>query len=83
MIPIQSLYLHVLNFPTVIYIMFATILLSSIILGIAIILLAVTILLRKNGKFPEGHIGKNKAMAERGIKCAATQDREAQKTNKK
>jgi len=63
--------------------MLATILLSSIIVGIAVIFLAINIIVKKNGKFPEIHIGKNKAMAERGIKCAATQDREAQKTNKK
>ena len=63
--------------------MFETFLLSLIIVGIAVIFLAISIIVKKNGKFPEIHIGKNKAMAKRGIKCVATQDREAQKTNKK
>lgn len=64
-------------------IMLATFLLTLIIVGISIIFLAIGIIVKKKGKFPEIHIGKNKAMAKRGIKCAATQDREAQKTNKK
>ena len=57
--------------------MWATFLLTLIIVGIAVIFLALNIIVKKNGKFPEIHIGKNKAMAERGIKCTATQDREA------
>jgi len=63
--------------------MLATLLLTIIIVGIAVIFLAINIIVKKNGKFPETHIGKNKAMAERGIKCNVSQDREAQKTNKK
>jgi len=63
--------------------MLATILLTLIIVGIAIVFLAINIIVKKNGKFPEIHIGKNKEMAKRGIKCTASQDREAQKTNKK
>ncbi len=33
----------------------------------------------KGGKFPNGHVSGNKAMRERGIGCAQSQDREAQK----
>lgn len=46
-----------------------------ILLGIALIGLGITMLIKKNGKFPETHIGKNKAMKERGINCANTTDR--------
>ena len=46
-----------------------------ILLGLALIGLGLTMLIKKNGKFPETHIGKNKAMKERGISCAATTDR--------
>lgn len=46
-----------------------------ILLGIALIGLGITILVKKNGKFPDTHIGKNKAMKERGIHCANTTDR--------
>ena len=49
--------------------------LVSILLGIALAGLGITMLIKKNGKFPETHIGKNKAMKERGIHCANTTDR--------
>lgn len=45
-----------------------------ILLGLALIGLGISLLLKKNGKFPETHIGKNKAMKERGIHCANTTD---------
>lgn len=44
-------------------------------LGIALAGLGIGILIKKNGKFPETHIGRNKAMKERGIHCANTTDR--------
>lgn len=47
---------------------------TTILLGIALIGLGINLLLRKNGKFPEIHIGKNKAMKDRGIYCANTTD---------
>lgn len=46
-----------------------------ILLGLALVGLGLTMLIKKNGKFPETHIGKNKAMKERGIHCANTTDR--------
>ena len=45
-----------------------------ILLGIALIGLGITMLIKKNGKFPETQIGKNKAMKDRGIHCANTTD---------
>lgn len=46
-----------------------------ILLGLALIGLGITMLIKKNGKFPETHIGKNKDMKKRGINCANTTDR--------
>lgn len=48
---------------------------ATILLSLALIGLGITILVKKNGKFPDTHIGKNKAMKERGIHCANTTDR--------
>lgn len=63
--------------------MLQTILISVLILVIAILLLGVRVFFTKNGKFPSIHIGGNKAMKEKGISCATSQDREAQKTKKR
>ncbi|HPV17241.1 MAG: hypothetical protein GT597_11260 [Bacteroidales bacterium] len=38
------------------------------------ILLGIRILLRKNGRFPQFHVGHNKEMRKRGIKCAQATD---------
>lgn len=57
--------------------MLGKILISVLIVAICIALLAVKILFRKGGKFPDTHIGGNKAMRERGITCVQSQDREA------
>ena len=53
-----------------------------LVLGIAVIIvalsfagLAVKLLLRRNGQFPNIHIGGNKALAERGITCAQSYDK--------
>ncbi|WP_084555943.1 hypothetical protein [Alkaliflexus imshenetskii] len=54
-------------------------LLSLVLVALVAILMSVGILLKKNGKFPSGHIGGNKEMAKRGISCATSQDREARK----
>lgn len=60
--------------------MFLKVLLLSIVLvGIVFLLMAISILIKKNGKFPSLHIGSNKEMSKRGISCATTQDRMAQK----
>jgi len=60
--------------------MFLKVLLLSIVLvAIVFLLMAISILIKKNGKFPNLHIGSNKEMNRRGISCATTQDRMAQK----
>ena len=61
--------------------MFKTALLTALIIAISFALLAITIIIKKNGKFPNIHIGGNKEMRKRGIKCAQSQDRDARKEN--
>ena len=48
-------------------------------MAMVFVLMGINILIKKNGKFPNTHIGGNKAMAERGIQCATTQDKLARK----
>jgi hypothetical protein len=36
--------------------------------------LAISILLKKNGRFPNSHVSGNKAMRDRGITCVQSQD---------
>lgn len=47
--------------------------------AIAILLLAVRILIKKDGKFSSEHISSNKRMRQDGIHCATSQDREARR----
>ncbi len=53
-------------------------LLAIVIVAIAVVGLAISIIVKKNGKFPELHIGRNKDLKKRGITCATSQDKEAQ-----
>ncbi|MDR0573006.1 MAG: hypothetical protein LBG96_03070 [Tannerella sp.] len=57
--------------------MLEVLVLSAIILLICLILFSVNVLLKKNGKFPNMHVGSNPALRKKGIKCARTQDFEA------
>ena len=43
------------------------------------VLLGVKVFFTKGGKFPNGHVSGNKALRKKGIGCAQSQDREAQK----
>ena len=61
--------------------MFKTLLFTLLIIAISVILLSITIIIKKNGKFPNTHVGGNKNMRKRGIKCAQSQDRDARKEN--
>lgn len=61
--------------------MFKTIVFTLLIIAISFALLAITILIKKNGRFPNIHVGGNKEMRKRGIKCAQSQDRDARKEN--
>ena len=57
--------------------MFEVIILSILILLICIALLCITIIVKKNGKFPNTHVGGNPALRKKGIKCVQAQDFEA------
>ena len=61
--------------------MFKTLLFTLLIIAISVALLSITIIIKKNGKFPNIHIGGNRNMRKRGIKCAQSQDRDARKEN--
>lgn len=58
-------------------------LLTIVILAIAFVGFAISILIKKNGRFPELHIGKNKHLQEKGIACATSQDKMEQAKAKK
>ncbi|MDH6535478.1 hypothetical protein D0T51_09410 [Parabacteroides sp. 52] len=59
--------------------MLTTLLFTVIILVICVVLLAIQVIVKKGGKFPNTHVGGNKALREKGIYCAKTQHREAMK----
>jgi len=52
--------------------------LAVILVGIAIAGMAITILVKKGGKFPNTHVSGNKYLKRNGIYCSQTQDRLAQ-----
>lgn len=52
-------------------------LLAIALVGVSVVLLSVGILLKKGGRFPNLHVGGNKALRRKGIHCAQTQDYEA------
>ncbi len=56
--------------------MIETFLISMLIIAIAVILLCVKIILRKNGKFSSQHISDNPALKKQNIHCVLKQDKE-------
>ncbi len=59
--------------------MIETLLFSVLIIAIAVALLLIKVVLKKNGRFSSQHIHDSEAMKERGIHCVIDQDREARK----
>ena len=55
------------------------ILLSILLLSLALLFMAIKVLLKKNGRFPNSSVSHNPEMAKRGITCATTFDRMEQK----
>ena len=47
---------------------------AMLIVGVALIFLAIRMLIEKNGKFPETEIGHNKDMRKLGITCARVEE---------
>lgn len=58
--------------------MLETLLIVIVIVGISVLLLGVKVFFTRNGKFPNTHIGGNKALSKKGITCAKTDDKMAQ-----
>ncbi len=54
--------------------MWQTIIISVGIVLISFVFLAITMLIKKEGRFPQTHVSQNRAMRERGIHCVQTQD---------
>ena len=61
--------------------MVETILITLLIVAISLLLLGVKVFFTKGGKFPNGLSG-NKELRKKGIGCAQSQDREAQKKSR-
>lgn len=61
--------------------MFKTLLFTLIIIAASVVLLSITIIIKKNGRFPNTHVGGSKAMRKRGIKCVQSQDKDARRDN--
>lgn len=59
--------------------MVETILITLLIVAISLLLLGVKVFFTKGGKFPNGHVSGNKTLRDKGVSCAQSQDREAQK----
>ncbi|HEY3369198.1 MAG TPA: hypothetical protein VGK10_00035 [Prolixibacteraceae bacterium] len=59
------------------------ILLAVVIMVFVILGLATQIIFKKNGKFPNTHIGANKYMKDRGVTCAQTFDKMEQSKARK
>jgi len=51
------------------------ILVSVVLLGLGFIGFAISILVKKNGQFPETHIGKTDFLKKEGVTCATSQDK--------
>ena len=45
-----------------------------IIIGIAVLLMSVRILLKKNGRFVKTHVSQSNAMRDRGVTCVQSQE---------
>ena len=61
--------------------MFRTLLFTLLIIAICVALLAIKVIIKKNGRFPNTHVGGNREMRKRGIKCVQSQDRDARRHN--
>lgn len=57
--------------------MIESLLLSVLIIAIAMVLLAIRVIIKKNGVFKSQHIEDNPYLKEKGIHCVLSQDREA------
>lgn len=54
---------------------------TLIIVGISMAFLAIKLIVKKNGRFPNTHIGHSAAMRKRGITCVQSMDAMERKEN--
>lgn len=59
--------------------MLKTALITILFVAVGVLLLGVKVFFVKGGKFPNSHVSGSKAMRDRKIGCAQSQDREAQR----
>lgn len=55
--------------------MLKTLLFTLIIVGASLAFLSIKLLVKKNGRFPNTHVGHSAAMRKRGITCVQSMDR--------
>ncbi|MCT4616118.1 MAG: hypothetical protein N4A49_14750 [Marinifilaceae bacterium] len=60
-----------------------TVLIALVLVGLCIVGMAISMIIKRNGRFPEIHIGRNKDMKDKGISCATSQDKEQRKVDNK
>ena len=63
--------------------MIKVLLISIVLLAIGFAGFAIAILVKKNGQFPNLHIGNNEYLKQKGIGCATSQDKMEQAKAKK
>lgn len=54
--------------------MLKTLLFTLIIVGVSLAFLSIKLLVKKNGRFPNTHVGHSAAMRKRGITCVQSMD---------
>ena len=57
-------------------------LISLLIIAVCMVLMSITILIKRNGRFPNTHVCGNKYLRRQGITSAQTQDKQAQRENR-
>ena len=55
--------------------MFKLLIITVVFVGIALLALALRVLIKRGGRFPDTHISHNKEMRNRGIHCYQTQEK--------
>ncbi|MDD2594626.1 MAG: hypothetical protein PHD11_02255 [Bacteroidales bacterium] len=56
---------------------------AIIVIGICVLAMCVTIIFKKDGKFPDGEISRNKELRKKGIVCAKEEEMKLWGKNKK
>ena len=54
--------------------MLKLLIISILILAFCIAFMSITLLVKKNGRFPNTHVSGNKALRDKGITCVQSQD---------